>query len=360
MDRSYQSLPLDSLAKELRGLKDLLGVAQLVVCSLELDEVLLNILHSAMTIMDMPAGSVALYDIATNKLQLHAHDGLSEAFTAHARWTVKPGGLTSAILDRGELFVVEDTRQAAFFNNPLAIAEGIRSLIAVPLKMQNEIIGVLYLDDFAPRRFPKERLELLAVLGSFATMSIDNARLHQRTMELACTDGLTGLYNHRQFKKMFTEELTRARRYQKPLSIILCDVDNFKAFNDSYGHPNGDLVLQELAGLLRELLRGCDTIFRYGGEEFVILLPETAIDDALRAAERIRSHVETSSPAFLAQITGSHGVTVSVGVAAFPDDGDSTAELLKSVDELMYAAKRTGKNQVHCRTRGGQCPQNAS
>ena len=357
MDRSSQALPLESLTKELRALKDLLSVAQLVACSLELDEVLLNILHSAMTIMDMPAGSVALYEIATNKLQLHAHDGLSETYTAHDRWTVKPGGLTAAILARGELFVIEDTRQTDLFNNPLAIAEGIRSLIAVPLKMQDEIIGVLYLDDFVPRRFPEERLELLSVLGPFATMSIDNARLHQRTLELACTDGLTGLYNHRHFKKVFADELTRARRYQKPLSIILCDVDNFKAFNDSYGHPNGDLVLQEMAGLLRELLRGCDTIFRYGGEEFVILLPETAIGDALRAAERIRSFIETSSPTFLGQITGSHGVTVSVGVAAFPDDGDSTTQLLKAVDELMYAAKRTGKNQVHCRAQGEPSPQ---
>jgi diguanylate cyclase (GGDEF)-like protein len=347
-------LPLDSLAKELRGLKELLNVAQLVVCSLELDEVLLNILHSAMTIMEMPAGSVALYEGATNKLRLHAHVGLSETFAAHDRWTVKPGGLTWEILARGELFVVEDTQQADFFNNSLAIAEGIRSLIAVPLKMQDEIIGVLYLDDFVPRRFPKERLELLAVFGSFATMSIDNARLHQRTLELASTDGLTGLFNHRQFKKMFAEELARAQRYQKPLSIILCDVDNFKMFNDSYGHPNGDVVLQEMAGLLRELLRGCDTIFRYGGEEFVILLPETSIADALRVAERLRSCVETSSPAFLGEITRSHGVTVSVGVAAFPDDGDSTTQLLKTVDELMYAAKRTGKNQVHCRTRGEQ------
>jgi diguanylate cyclase (GGDEF)-like protein len=153
---------------------------------------------------------------------------------------------------------------------------------------------------------------------------------------------------------MFAEELARAQRYQKPLSIILCDVDNFKMFNDSYGHPNGDLVLQEMAGLLRELLRGCDTIFRYGGEEFVILLPETSIADALRVAERLRSCVETSSPAFLGEITRSHGVTVSVGVAAFPDDGDSTTQLLKTVDELMYAAKRTGKNQVHCRSRGEQ------
>lgn len=360
MPQSPRTMQPEALAQELRGLKDLLSVAQLVVSSLDLDEVLQNILHSAMTIMDMPAGTVALYDEVTGKLELHAHAGLSERFTAHDRWTVKPGGLTYEILDRGELFVIEDTEQATFFNNPLAIAEGLRSLIAVPLKMQRKTVGVLYVDDFKPRRFPQERLELLSILGSFASMSIDNARLHQRTLELACTDGLTGLYNQRQFKKMFQDEVARAARYNKPLSIILFDADNFKKFNDTYGHPNGDIVLQEIARLLRELLRGCDTIFRYGGEEFIALLPETAFHDALRVAERIRIFIETESPRFLNRVTASHGVTVSVGVATFPEDGDSVATLFKTVDDLMYEAKRTGKNRVYSRDRGEQCLPNES
>ena len=345
----------DLLERELKGLKDLLNVAQVVVSSLDLDEVLRNILHSAMIIMDTPAGSVALYDEATGKLQLHAHEGLSEAFTAHDRWTVKPGGLTDEILERGELFVIEDTQQASFFNNPLALAEGIRSLIAVPLKMQRKIVGVLYLDDFQPRQFPREKLDLLSILGSFASMSIDNARLHLRTLELACTDGLTGLYNQRQFKKMFPEELARAARYKKPLSLILFDADDFKKFNDTYGHPNGDIVLQEVANLLRELLRGSDVVFRYGGEEFVVMLPETPFEDALLVAERIRIFIETESPRFLDRITGSHGITVSVGVASFPEDGDSVAALFKTVDDLMYEAKRKGKNQVHYRSREEVC-----
>jgi diguanylate cyclase (GGDEF)-like protein len=291
---------------------------------------------------------------------LHAHDGLSGKFTAKAQWTVKPGGLTSEILECGELFIIEDTRQADFFNNPLAIDEGIRSLIAVPLKMQRKTVGVLYLDDFVPRSFPRERLEILSILGSFASMSVDNARLHQRTLELACTDGLTGLYNHRQFKKMFSEEVTRAGRYGKPLSIILFDADDFKKFNDTYGHPNGDIVLKELARLLRELLRGCDTIFRYGGEEFVALLPETAFHEALHVAERIRIFVETESPRFLGMVSSCRGITVSVGVATYPEDGDSPESLLKTVDELMYAAKRKGKNLVISRDRGESCLPNAS
>lgn len=335
------------LHEEVRGLRDLLNVAQVVVSSLDLDEVLQNILHSSMAIMDMPAGSIALYDESTSHLKLHAHAGLSENFVALNQWRVKPGGLTYEILDRGELFVVQDTNQADFFNNPLALAEGIRSLIAVPLKMQNRIVGVLYLDDFSPLSLPPTRLKLLSVLASFATMSIDNARLHQTTAHMACTDGLTGLYNHRQFKKMFPEEISRATRYDKPLSIIMFDVDNFKKFNDSYGHPNGDIVLREMADLLRELLRDCDTIYRYGGEEFVTLLPETTRHDALLVAERIRIFVETESPRFLTKVTKTHGVTVSVGVASLPDDGQTVDSLLQTVDDLMYQAKRDGKNRVY-------------
>lgn len=335
------------LAAQIQGLKDILNVAQVVVSSLDLNEVLQNILHSAMAIMDMPAGSIALYDAETSQLELRAHAGLSEKFVALDRWRVKAGGLTHEILDRGELFVINDTERTDFFNNPLAIAEGLRSLIAIPLKIQMRTIGVLYLDDFTPREFEADRLELLSILTSFATMSVDHAHLHERTLQLACTDGLTGLYNHRQFKKVFSEEIARAGRYSKPLAVILFDVDNFKLFNDTYGHPNGDVVLQEMATMLRELLRDSDTIYRYGGEEFVALLPETSLPEALQVAERIRIFVETESPRFLTRITKTHGITVSVGVAAYPGDGAGADALLHTVDELMYKAKREGKNRVY-------------
>lgn len=336
-----------ALVEELKSLKGILSVAQVVVSSLELDEVLQNILHSAMTIMDMPAGSIALYDAESARLRLHAHAGLSESFITNSEWQLKPGGLTHEILEAGELFIVENTEEATFFRNPMVADEGIRSLIAVPLKIQRRTIGVLYLDDFVPRCHPPAKLELLSILASFATMSIDHARLHERTMQLACTDGLTGLYNHRQFKKVFFDEVGRALRYKHSLSIILLDVDDFKKFNDTYGHPNGDIVLQEMSSLLRELLRDCDLIFRYGGEEFVALLPETALLEAVNVAERVRIFIETESQRFLTKITKTHGITVSIGVAALPDNGSDAIQLLKTVDDLMYRAKREGKNKVY-------------
>lgn len=334
--------------QELGCLKDILTVAQVVISSLDLDEVLQNILFSAMGIMDMPAGSIALYDEESSRLQLHAHAGLSEVFVAKTRWLVKPGGLTHRIIEEGELFIVNDTQDAVFFNNPLAVGEGIRSLIAMPLKIQSKIIGILYLDDFEPRTFDDLRLRMLAVLGAFATMSIDNARLHEKTRQLACTDGLTGLFNHRQFMAMFRDEQARTIRYGKPLSLVMFDIDDFKKFNDSYGHPCGDRVLIVVAEILRDCMRGCDHSFRYGGEEFICLLPETDFDRALIVAERVRAMIAEETPARL-QGCAPHGVTVSVGVASYPRDGQGEA-LLKEVDDQLYRAKREGKNRVYYRS----------
>ena len=335
-----------NLREELRELRSILDVAQIVVSSLELDEVLDNILASAMGLVEIPAGSIALYDEDRSELELHAHAGLSETFVAKERWKVKPGGLTHRILEEGQLFVVEDTTQAEFFNNPLAVAEGIRSLIAVPLKIQNKIVGILYVDDFIPRQFPENRRRLLSILASFASMSIDNARLHEKTRLLACTDGLTGLYNHRQFKQVFSEEMARTIRYRKPLSLVMFDVDDFKKFNDTYGHPNGDKVLARVAEILEASLRSCDTVFRYGGEEFIAILPETGIEEALIAAERARAGVEEGTRTALGDIAD-HGVTVSVGVATCPRDGKDADGLLMATDDLMYMAKKHGKNKVY-------------
>lgn len=335
-----------ALMRELNSLRSILSVAQVVVSSLDLDEVLQNILYSAMGILDVPAGSVALYDEKGCHLTLHAHAGLSEVFLGRDRWQVKPGGLSHRILSEGNVLVVGDCAGHPLCTNPLLEQERIRSLVAVPLKVQQKNVGILYLDDFVPRQFADEQLHLLSILGSFASMSIDNARLHREMCHLASTDGLTGLYNHRIFSQMLKEELSRAQRYRLPLSLVMFDVDDFKRFNDTYGHPDGDRVLMAVADILRETLRKCDIPFRYGGEEFIALLPETTSEAAVLVAERIRGTIESQSRRYLPS-TVLHGVTVSVGVAAFPSDAETAENLLKIVDGLMYRAKRQGKNKVY-------------
>jgi diguanylate cyclase (GGDEF)-like protein len=157
----------------------------------------------------------------------------------------------------------------------------------------------------------------------------------------AITDALTGLYNHRYLHERLSEELHRARDLQRPLSVLFCDLDHFKGYNDANGHSAGDVVLREVAHVIEQSVRNVDIAARYGGEEFVILLVETDRDTALAVAERIRERLRAAG--FTA-----NGVplTVSIGVAAYPDDGDRREDLLNKADWAMYLAKRRGRDQV--------------
>lgn len=334
------------LQEQVKALRDLIEVAKTVVSTLDLDTLLQAILVSAMQYAETPAGSVALYDDRKRELSLHAHAGLSADFIHRERWSIVAGGLTEQVLTKGEILIIEDTTQADFFTNPLAIKEGIRALICVPLVINKQIVGILYLDDFVPRQFERPRLELLSILTSFAALAIHNARLHNKTKLLAITDGLTGLHNHRYFQQVFGHELSRAKRYNNPLALLMLDVDDFKRFNDTFGHAAGDRILATVGTTIAQSLRGVDTGFRYGGEEFVVLLPETNLDHALFVAERLRRQVERDTAAVL-DGRQAGGITVSIGVAAYPENGASREKLFAVADKLLYRAKGEGKNRVY-------------
>ena len=341
-----------SLQKQIDALRDLIEVAKTVVSTLDLDTLLQAIMVSAMHYAETPAGSVALYDSKEKELSLHAHSGLSAEFVKVERWPVSSGGLTEQILNSGEIFIVADTENSSFFHNPVAVKEGIRSLICVPLIFQDEIVGILYLDDFKPREFDRGRLELLAILASFAALAIYNARLHNKTKLMAITDFLTGLYNHRYFQQILTQELGRATRYEKMLSMIILDIDNFKSFNDRFGHAVGDKVLIAIGEIIQRSLRKVDYAFRYGGEEFVILLPETPLENAILTVERIRERIADEASNSVPEACGSR-VTVSAGVACFPDNGTRREDLFSLMDSYLYKAKSMGKNRVcHSFSRG--------
>jgi len=163
--------------------------------------------------------------------------------------------------------------------------------------------------------------------------------------EMAVRDGLTSLYNHRYFQEALAVEIARSKRYQKPCCLIFIDVDNFKIYNDTNGHPEGDLLLKTLADIMISHVRSSDLAARYGGEEFVLLLPETCKDAALMIAEGLRSKV-ADQPFAGRESQPSGRVTISLGVACFPLDGMEAPALLAYADQLLYKAKHGGKNMV--------------
>ncbi|MHB8174012.1 MAG: sensor domain-containing diguanylate cyclase [Nitrospirota bacterium] len=330
----------DASVKELL---DLLQVARLVVSTLNLDQVLEAILKSAMKLTKTSAGSIALYNKSKQELEMHAHKGFSKDFVGNTRWKVRPDGLTDTILNSDKPTVITDVTKKEFFTNPVAISEGIKSVICVPLVSKDEIIGILYVDDFTPRRFGKNDLELLSILSSFAAMSIDHARLHARTSKMAATDGLTGLFNHRYMKQQLGREFCRAARYKETFSVMMLDIDNFKKINDLHGHTFGDKVLQKLAEILKSSVRESDTAARYGGEEFAIILPKVESDQALVLANRIRKHIKDKSAPLM---KGKGNLTVSIGISSYPKDSQKKMDLLKQADKALYEAKRRGKDQA--------------
>lgn len=168
---------------------------------------------------------------------------------------------------------------------------------------------------------------------------------NEKLQQLAVTDGLTGLYNHRFFQDKLDHEIARAERFGHPVSLCVIDVDHFKQYNDTHGHPKGDEVLKRVAFLLVENVREVDTVARYGGEEFVIVLPETTKEQGAQVAEKIRSIIErTEFPREGSQPMGR--LTVSVGVGAFPGDGRTSQDIMDKTDEALYRAKAAGRNRV--------------
>jgi diguanylate cyclase (GGDEF)-like protein len=163
--------------------------------------------------------------------------------------------------------------------------------------------------------------------------------------ELSRKDGLTDLYNHRFFHQLLESELSRADRYGRVVSLIMIDIDNFKRYNDSHGHPAGDVALRQLARLLMESSRSCDYVARYGGEEFTIIVPEVGIDSARRMAERIRKLVDETE--FEGEEVMSGGsLTISLGVATYPLQATSKCEVIEHADKALYQAKTRGRNRV--------------
>jgi len=295
------------------------------------------------SIVEMADGAEMVYRAASGTAALHLGLRLKAE-----------GSLSGQCVRENSILNCEDSEADARVDREACRRVGLRSMVVVPLRHNGKAIGVLKVLSSQVNAFDADKiatLELIAGLLSAtlndtilaeelrranANLILANAHLEQ----LATTDGLTGLKNHRTFQESFVQEYGRALRYKKPLSLVLLDVDHFKNFNDSFGHPAGDAVLKRIAGLLLENARTTDLVARYGGEEFALILPETDAQGARITAERI-----------LHAVTGVtwplRPVTVSIGVGSLDANSfDNAAAMLDATDKALYAAKTQGRNQI--------------
>ncbi|MFA5866729.1 MAG: sensor domain-containing diguanylate cyclase [Actinomycetota bacterium] len=219
----------------------------------------------------------------------------------------------------------------------------VRSFLVTPLSTDGYDIGVLFLGKFVKEPFSASAEEFIETISGQAAIAVENARLYTQAQELAIHNGLTGIYNYRYFMKQLDEEIKRAERYGRSVSLMMIDIDLFKNVNDSHGHQRGDEVLKGLAQTLVNNTRETDVVARYGGEEFCVILPETDLEDALEVAEKLRTSVAKAS--YARERGHSVKITISIGVAAYPGNAGNQEDLLRKSDDALYAAK-TKRNMV--------------
>jgi diguanylate cyclase (GGDEF)-like protein len=306
----------------------LLKISRRLTESLKLESVLNAVLKEATVFIRADAGLV----------HLAQHNGLEYR-------PVALFGPIKEMTSRLSVPLEQIIRTAVTKGEPVKVNAG-PLVISVPLMAGTKRVGALTCVAGSDQSFTDDDVTFLWTLASHATVAIENARLHEETREQSIRDALTGLYNVRRLRDALAEEMQRTDRYGHELSFLMIDIDHFKQFNDTFGHQQGDIVLQSVATIVGSSLRSIDQVFRYGGEELCVLLPETSKSQALLVAERIRAAVAGFS--FQSDRGASLGkVTVSIGLASAPADAKMQEDLIARADEALYRAKAAGRNRVH-------------
>ncbi|MBZ5501907.1 MAG: sensor domain-containing diguanylate cyclase [Acidobacteriia bacterium] len=314
--------------------------------SLQLDQVLRTIMEKINEVLHPDTWSLLLMDL--EKQELYFQIATGEGADALKDVRIKVGqGLAGWVAQSGEAVVVPDTSKDSRFFGKVDERTNVatRSVVAVPVRFRDQCLGVIELincmgeEGFSPRD-----LALLEALADYAAIAIENARHVQRIHELTITDDCTSLYNARHLNFMLDTEIYRSHRYAFEFSLIFIDLDHFKNVNDTYGHLMGSKLLGEIGEAIKNKCRLIDLAFRYGGDEFVLLLPQTSKENALGVARRVHKLIRET--VWLKDTGLNVHISASIGLASYPTDSRTKAELLHLADDAMYLVKNTTRDRV--------------
>jgi diguanylate cyclase (GGDEF)-like protein/PAS domain S-box-containing protein len=319
--------------------------------TLDLNDVFARILENAHRVIEYDSVGILELDQARKNVRLvrrlDANPAYSMMFVKDQWLPIDHMFNLAEVASSGMSVIVPDTRQyPGWVTN--AGEEWVRSNLVVPIVSKGKLIGFLGVNSARVNDFTESSAERLQAFADQAAIAIENARLYENLQELAITDVLTGVFNRQGLLQFGERELERALRFDRPLSALMVDLDHFKQINDTFGHPGGDQVLRAVADLCRSNLRKVDILARYGGDEFIMLLPEAGMEEALQAAERLRSALDE----YKIRVTLADGtvqaahVTASIGVASLNAKIATMEALLTQVDQALYDSKHAGRNRV--------------
>ena len=334
------------LDKKIRELSVFHEVGKALTSTLDLSQVLQTIMEKISSFFRPDTWSLLLVDEETGELYFEIAIGESSENLKSVR--LKPGeGIAGWVAEHGEPLIVsnasEDTRFAPRLDELTKVET--RSVVCVPIRGRDRVLGVIELINYvAELKLDEDDLFRLQALADYAAIAIENARYVQRIHELTITDDCTKLYNSRYLHAVLDAEVYRSTRYQYEFSLIFVDLDYFKKVNDKHGHLVGSKLLAQLGQMIKGHLRLIDFAFRYGGDEFVVLLPQTPKRSAIHVARRL--HQLIGRHTFLTDEGLNLKVTASLGVACFPDDAQTKEQIIRLADEAMYLVKKNERNSI--------------
>ena len=321
-------------------------MAKALTSTLQLDQVLKTVMEKVQELLAPDTWSLLLVDEKTNELYFQIATGEAASKLKDVR--LKMGqGIAGWVAQSGVASIVPDVSKDPRFSGQVDAMTKMRthSIICVPIRGKERVLGVIEIINLVGKReFDQEDMALLQAMADYSAIALENAIHVQRIHELTITDDCTDLYNVRHLNFVLDTEIYRSNRYQYEFSLIFIDLDHFKEVNDTHGHLVGSKLLREMAELIRGSLRLIDYAFRYGGDEFVILLPQTGKESANVVARRLLERVNEKK--FMAEEGLNLHLTPSIGLATYPVDATTKAEMIRLADEAMYLVKNTSRNNI--------------
>ncbi|MGA1870501.1 MAG: diguanylate cyclase [bacterium] len=329
----------DQLKLEKTKLEEILSIEEDLNRIVHLDKLIDFAVNKTTNILEADKGSIMLINGNGRELYIKKHIGLNDKFVSKKNINIKDSTV-GFVAEQGVPILVSDIETDSRFSRKNRLSYKSKSFMSAPIKLDNEIFGIINVADKNSSNgdiFSEIDLKVLIMIVRQIAVAVENANLYSKLNYLTITDPLTDIYNSRYFTKSLNHEINRVNRYKGSLCLLLLDIDDFKSYNDTFGHLSGDTLLKKVSKVLKKNLRNIDIPCRYAGDEFVVILPETDICQAKIVAEKIKEKVEN-----LALKTK---VTVSIGIANYSKNMNRF-DLFQKADTALYEAKKAGKNLV--------------